>query len=166
MNRTAENELLVHVTVPTLGALTGPATPGQDCPRCSQRIKPPYYESDLDRVPVCWQCKTRPCEGHSAFCHECQCSGQIERTPGMCRCGARWGGERLCHCAVCHLTFTSEGPFDAHRTGPMSARHCLSEAELRAKGYEPNSRGHWRKPAPEGTFRRGEEPGSETKEGG
>jgi hypothetical protein len=145
MNRNTENEPLAHVAV-----ATRPAATTNTCTRCSQPIKPPYFDSDLDHVPLCWQCRERPCEGYSAFCHECQCAGLIERTTGMCRCGARWSGDRVCHCATCHLSFTSEGPFDFHRTGPWDNRRCLTAAQLRSKGYEPNDKGHWRKPAPEG----------------
>lgn len=74
--------------------------------------------------------------------------------PGSCRCGARWFGEAICHCATCHLTFTSIGPFDAHRVGPIGKprRRCWTEAELRDKGYEPNSHGHWRRPRPAGSI--------------
>lgn len=69
---------------------------------------------------------------------------------GACSCGARWTGARICHCARpgCHRTFTSIGAFDAHRVGG----HCATEAELERRGYEPNDAGHWRQPAPEGTF--------------
>jgi hypothetical protein len=140
------NRPLAHVAVPAIAEAAGPALPGQICDRCHQQVKPPHHEGDVPS-PVCWTCRVRPCEGRTAFCHECQCSGAVVRYRGMCRCGATWTGERTCHCSACHLTFTSVGPFDAHRRG-----RCLSEAELRAKGYEPNEHGHWRKPAPEGTF--------------
>jgi hypothetical protein len=65
---------------------------------------------------------------------------------GGCKCGARWKGEAIAHCAVCHLTFTTVNNFDYHTRG---GGRCRTEAELRAKGYEPNNAGHWRKPMPE-----------------
>lgn len=65
---------------------------------------------------------------------------------GACRCGARWQGEAIAHCAVCHLTFTTVANFDFH----LYKGRCRTEAELRDKGYEPNDAGHWRKPMPEG----------------
>jgi len=138
---------LVHVII------HGDAEPaGVACTRCGQQIKRPYYADDVPE-PVCWHCQQRPCEGHSAFCHECQCPGNPDNPRrGMCRCGARWSGDQTCHCATCHLTFTSVGPFDAHRVGEMNDRRCLTPGELRKKGYEPNKYGRWRKPAPEGTF--------------
>ena len=64
---------------------------------------------------------------------------------GGCKCGARWKGEAIAHCAVCHLTFTTVGNFDYH----LFKSRCRTESELRAKGYEPNDAGHWRKPIPE-----------------
>ena len=65
--------------------------------------------------------------------------------PQRCKCGARWQGEAIAHCAVCHLTFTTVGNFDYH----LYRERCRTEAELRDKGYEPNDAGHWRKPIPE-----------------
>src|SRR5262245_19274812 len=67
---------------------------------------------------------------------------------GSCQCGARWQGESICHCATCHLTFTSINGFNAHRTGSHGhdTRRCRTEAEIRAIGYEPNERGQWRRP--------------------
>lgn len=66
---------------------------------------------------------------------------------GYCRCGAKWAGENLCHCATCHLTFMSVTGFDAHRD--RLAIQCRTEDELRKRGYEPNPQGHWRRPRPE-----------------
>jgi hypothetical protein len=35
---------------------------------------------------------------------------------GQCeRCGAQWTGYQVCHCTVCHGTFTSEAAFKRHR---------------------------------------------------
>lgn len=50
-------------------------------------------------------------------------------------------------CGACGLYFTSTCAFDSHRKGKHGVnRHCLREAELRAKGFEPNERGFWRQP--------------------
>lgn len=67
---------------------------------------------------------------------------------GACRCGARWQGELISHCASCHLTFTSVTGFDDHRTGShaLDTRVCRSEAEMRSRGYQPNDAGQWRQP--------------------
>lgn len=65
---------------------------------------------------------------------------------GACRCGARWFGLSICHCATCHLTFTTVTGFDVHRF----RNRCRTQTELRAKGYEPNDDGHWREPLPAG----------------
>ena len=71
---------------------------------------------------------------------------QIEDVPvGACKCGKRWNGDNIAHCATCHLTFTAVGGFDFHRFHGQ----CRTEEELRGKGYEPNSDGHWRKPMTE-----------------
>ena len=63
---------------------TGHANKTGRCPRCGQAIKPPRTDRnsadcdglDPDYIPMCFTCKTRPCEGWSAYCHECQCAGQ------------------------------------------------------------------------------------------
>ena len=50
-------------------------------------------------------------------------------------------------CGACSLIFKSVTSFDEHRTGKHGAgRRCLTEAELRAAGLEPNERGQWRRP--------------------
>jgi hypothetical protein len=75
------------------------------------------------------------------------------RGRGHCAtCGAEWDGFKICHCSLCHLTFTAVGGFDFHRTGPAADRRCRTQAELTEKGYEPNSHGQWRKPAPADLF--------------
>jgi hypothetical protein len=61
------------------------------------------------------------------------------------RCDARWYGLGIAHCGCCHLTFTSVTGFDVHRY----KGRCRTTEELQALGYEPNSRGHWRKPIEE-----------------
>jgi hypothetical protein len=66
---------------------------------------------------------------------------------GGCRCGARWQGEAIAHCATCHLTFASATGFDAHMDGRREPPPgCRTEAELRKRGLEPNENGHWRRP--------------------
>lgn len=67
---------------------------------------------------------------------------------GSCRCGARWAGENLCHCSLCHLTFMSVTGFDKHRTGPVNDTRCRTPQELSDLGLEPNESGHWRRPRP------------------
>ena len=64
------------------------------------------------------------------------------------KCGYRGRGFSLCHCPTCHLTFTSIGGFDDHRTGSHAAgaRKCRSEAEIRERGFEPNGDNCWRRP--------------------
>jgi hypothetical protein len=59
-------------------------------------------------------------------------------------CGAAWLGHDVCHCSMCHLTFTSIRGFDFHRL----AGECRTADDLTEKGYLPNDEGQWRKPAP------------------
>jgi hypothetical protein len=66
---------------------------------------------------------------------------------GACRCGARWTGEAIAHCATCHLTFASVNGFDAHRDRRGEGR-CRAPDELRKRGLKPNESGHWRRPRP------------------
>jgi hypothetical protein len=70
------------------------------------------------------------------------------RITGSCGCGARWEGENVCHCPTCHLSLMSVTGFDLHRFGPVGTTRCLTEVELRDKGFEPNDRGIWRRPMP------------------
>jgi hypothetical protein len=66
-----------------------------------------------------------------------------ERYLATCgRCDAHWRGHAVAHCGCCHLTFTSVTGFDVHRY----EGRCRSTDELRDLGYDPNTRGHWRKP--------------------
>lgn len=53
-----------------------------------------------------------------------------------------------CRCNACGLLFKSAASFDKHRTGDYTSRRCLTETELRAKGFEPNAKGFWRRLAP------------------
>jgi hypothetical protein len=70
-------------------------------------------------------------------------------------CDARWSGNRICHCARCHLTFTGGGGFDAHMvvlpdTGGRT--RCLTPDELRARAKDPmrpNDRGQWGSAVPD-----------------
>jgi hypothetical protein len=51
-----------------------------------------------------------------------------------------------CQCPSCGLLFTSTSSFDKHRTGSYgSGRRCRTTDELHVIGFEPNSRGYWRK---------------------
>jgi hypothetical protein len=63
-------------------------------------------------------------------------------------CGAEWFGYAICHCATCHLTFGGVTGFDFHRIGRDDDRHCRTPEELTEAGYQPNTSGHWRIPAP------------------
>lgn len=49
------------------------------------------------------------------------------------------------HCGACHLDFGSRHAFDAHRTGPVTARRCLQVEELREAGWGLRGR-FWRTP--------------------
>jgi hypothetical protein len=56
-------------------------------------------------------------------------------------------GDR-CQCAACGLRFKSTNAFTKHRVGSYAdgGRMCLTADELRAKGFEPDLNGLWRKP--------------------
>lgn len=52
----------------------------------------------------------------------------------ICRdCDIDTNGLAVCHCATCHATFGSISGFDAHRTGPMTARWCLHPNDVPGK---------------------------------
>lgn len=73
-------------------------------------------------------------------------------TRGSCGdCGAAWVGDEICHCPACCMSFTTLGGFGAHRIGSFTPprRRCRSATEMLARGYEPNTNGHWRKPMPD-----------------
>ena len=60
-------------------------------------------------------------------------------------------------CAACGLLFKSVGGFESHRVGEHgwgNTRRCLTESELRAKGFEPNEKGFWRRPCADVAERR------------
>ena len=52
-------------------------------------------------------------------------------------CGARWkNSERAAHCPDCHVTFTADSGFEAHRYGPYDrGRQCRGTDELTALGW-------------------------------
>ena len=57
-------------------------------------------------------------------------------------------------CVGCGLDFKSVHSFDQHRVFSTAKenwkdRRCLTETELREKGYEPDILGRWRKPMSE-----------------
>ena len=57
-----------------------------------------------------------------------------------CRCGARVG-HNAPHCGGCHLTFTCDSAFDAHRVGPAVDRRCLRVGEMLLDGWRLALRG-------------------------
>lgn len=48
-----------------------------------------------------------------------------------------------CECTTCGERFSRERSFDRHRVGTIGARRCLSSAEMIARGWVRNARGHW-----------------------
>ena len=66
-----------------------------------------------------------------------------------CECGAAWPRpSRICHCEVCHETFTGEKAFVAHRRGRHGIdRRCAPPSELLALGLRKNDKGRWHCPA-------------------
>lgn len=54
-------------------------------------------------------------------------------------------------CASCLEYFNTNRGFDAHRTGSHTngARHCLTVAEIEAKGMKLNEKGFWIMPVSE-----------------
>lgn len=51
-------------------------------------------------------------------------------------------GSARCQCSGCLLYFKSPANFARHRR----EGRCLTAAELRARGMEPNAAGYWRVP--------------------
>lgn len=78
---------------------------------------------------------------------------------GVCPgCSRTWGGERACHCSVCHRQFAGLSGFDAHRPG-----ECLDPASLRSKKtrerlYRQDEKGVWRSSAERPDFGRRNHP--------
>jgi hypothetical protein len=58
----------------------------------------------------------------------------------VCECGARWWGERACHCEGCHEVFTGVEAFENHRRGLANGRYCVFPDAL---GLTRDSRGWW-----------------------
>jgi hypothetical protein len=52
-----------------------------------------------------------------------------------------------CQCCACGEHFNSVGMFDRHRVGSFAdfgvARRCLTALEMRARGWQTNSKGFW-----------------------
>ena len=46
-------------------------------------------------------------------------------------------------CPTCFTVFNSSKAFDKHRVGDFTARRCLSDDEMLAKGMGPNRYGRW-----------------------
>ena len=46
-------------------------------------------------------------------------------------------------CPTCGELFNSGYAFDRHRTGPFTARQCLTVDEMTAKGMVKNTAGFW-----------------------
>ena len=61
-------------------------------------------------------------------------------SPWTCRCGARVG-HNAPHCGGCHLTFTTDRTFDAHRVGPADDRRCLRVGQMLLDGWRLIDRG-------------------------
>jgi hypothetical protein len=58
-------------------------------------------------------------------------------------CNKRWTGFKMCHCASCHETFSTEHNFDRHRKKKSEAGGCIPPADV---GLVCNSRGTWKMP--------------------
>lgn len=54
-----------------------------------------------------------------------------------CRCGHEWDALSFGCCPACHKLFGSDSAFERHLTGTAGkpGRRCLTEVELRKKGY-------------------------------
>lgn len=64
-----------------------------------------------------------------------------------CRdCKKNITGGKLEHCPVCHETFTGTESGDLHRAGRHGVdRHCLTPAQMEAKGLTRTSKGYWQR---------------------
>lgn len=53
------------------------------------------------------------------------------------------------HCMTCHLSFSSQGGFDKHRTGKHGVdRRCMTVTEMTDAGWTVSDAGMVRLPAP------------------
>jgi hypothetical protein len=85
----------------------------------------------------------------------------VKRPPHGCRCGTRWTGLNICHCAAtgCHRTFTGITAFDKHRGGTKRGEKAGECSDPLNVGLVLNDRGQWANPGDERvrTYKRGEE---------
>lgn len=51
-------------------------------------------------------------------------------------------GQR-CQCPMCGTYFNRVSTFDRHRIGAGDERRCLTEEEMRKRGWQPNAAGFW-----------------------
>jgi hypothetical protein len=65
-----------------------------------------------------------------------------------CRCGVRWHGYNICHCAAtaCHRTFTGITAFDKHRAGSKRGEKAGECSDPLNVGLVLNDRGQWSLP--------------------
>jgi len=49
----------------------------------------------------------------------------------MCSCDATWTGKNICHCSVCHRTFSGVTLFDKHRKVEPGECTLAGEMEFR-----------------------------------
>jgi hypothetical protein len=70
------------------------------------------------------------------------------RPPHGCRCGARWFGAAIAHCAACHQTFGGVSSFDKHRAGTKDKTQLQGECARPSDiGLVQNERGVWGAPS-------------------
>jgi hypothetical protein len=67
------------------------------------------------------------------------------KPPHGCRCGERWSGLNIAHCAAsgCHRTFTGVTAFDKHRAGNKRGAkrgECSNPYDV---GLVQSDKGHW-----------------------
>lgn len=60
-----------------------------------------------------------------------------------CACGATWTGQRMCHCAACHRTFSGLTTFDDHRhyLDGTDERGCRDDVWLAEHDITPREDG-------------------------
>lgn len=56
--------------------------------------------------------------------------------PYRCECGAGWSGLAMCHCSLCHETFSGVTTFDRHIRGSSNTYH-VHPPEVLKKNGEP-----------------------------